>query len=679
MSKFSWNEIRQRAIQFSHEWEGAQEERAEAQTFWNEFFDVFGIRRRTVASFEEPVRSLKNTYHRIDLFWKGRLLAEHKSAREPLDKAESQAFQYIQELAASGRTDEMPRYIVLSNFRQVALYDLEPEEQSDLPLFSGMRYELTEFALEDFHRNVKRFAFLIGQKTHRFGPEDPANLQAAQIMADLHDAFEESHYSSQHLERFLVRLLFCLFADDTGIFDAAQFELYIENHSREDGSDLGQALLALFDVLNTPVDQRPSFLDEDLAAFPYINGELFSERLQLAGFSRDMRNRLRAASHFDWSRISPAIFGSLFQGIMDARERRQIGAHYTSERDILKVLRPLFLDDLFEKFRQAKADRSTRRTARLRELQNNLAQLTFLDPACGCGNFLVVAYRELRRLELEIIKLLHRQQELSLGEISKLSRIDVHQFYGIEISEWPARIAETALWLTDHQMNVELSLSFGNVFQRIPIKAAPHIRCDNALRLNWSELLPAAQCSYILGNPPFVGKKARSKEQQRDMELVFGQEDNHGILDYVTCWYVRAGEYIGGHTIPCAFVSTNSITQGEQPGVLWPILWRRFGMKIHFAHRTFAWKSEAKGAAHVHVVIVGFSNISRQNKRIYDYGQAEDEPTELVAENINPYLVAGNDVVLTNRTSPICQGMPQMSFGVCRMTTVSLSWTLMIR
>ncbi|MCF6286194.1 MAG: class I SAM-dependent DNA methyltransferase, partial [Candidatus Hydrogenedentes bacterium] len=462
MPNLSWNEIRQRAIQFSHDWEGVTDERAEAQSFWNEFFKVFGIKRRLVATFEEPVKSLKNTQHRIDLFWKGRLLAEHKSAGRSLDKAESQAFEYIQELTNEGRDEEIPRYVVLSDFARVVLYDLEPDTGKDAAL------DVLEFPLEDFHRHIKHFAFMIGQKTHHFGEEDPANLQAAAIMAGLPDPLAEAGYSEEFLERLLVRLLFCLFADDTGIFETSHFEMHLDNHVKEDGSDLGPQLAALFEVLNTPPEKRNKYLDEDMAAFPYINGELFADHLPQAGFNKDMRMRLVAACRFDWSRISPAIFGSLFQGIMDKKERRQIGAHYTSERDTLKVIKPLVRDALREEFEQMRKDkRPSHRNNRLEQFQLKLGKLKILDPACGCGNFLVIAYRELRRLELDVLQVRHdfdnREQEFEFGEVSKMSVVDVDQFYGIEIGEWPARIAETALWLTDHQMNTELSLSSGNM------------------------------------------------------------------------------------------------------------------------------------------------------------------------------------------------------------------------
>lgn len=655
-AKLAWNEIRNRAIQFARNWETATDERAEAQTFWNEFFQVFGLTRRHVAAFEEPVKSLKGTYRRIDLFYKGTLLAEHKSAGQSLDKAGSQAFNYIQELYANGRGDEVPRYIVLSDFRRVVLYDLEPEPGNDKQAPGEERFE---FPLEDFHRHVMCFAFLIGQTTHRFGEEDPANLKAAQIMADLHDVVEEADYSTQAIERLLVRLLFCLFADDTGIFSRGQFQLYIENRCREDGSDLGIHLLSLFEVLNTEESKRPKNLDEDLNAFPYINGELFADRLPLSAFDRDMRNRLVAACHFDWSRISPAIFGSLFQGIMDSKERRQIGAHYTSERDILKLIRPLFLDALREEFEAIlPLKQKNIRAERLRALQVKLAGLKFLDPACGCGNFLVIAYRELRLLELEILKLLHGgervQADLDIGELYKLSRVDVDQFYGIEIGEWPARIAETALWLTDHQMNTELSIAFGNTFQRIPLKASPHIKCANALRMDWNDLLPASECSYVLGNPPFVGKKEQDAEQKKDHRLIWGETKGAGILDYVTCWYVKTGEYLAGRPVPCAFVSTNSISQGEQVAILWSRLFGGFGFKIHFAHTTFAWVSEARGAAHVHVVIIGFGPFDVKPKRLFAYETARSEPISVEVENLNPYLADAPDVVIKSRAGALC-------------------------
>ena len=652
----SWNEIRHRAITFSKEWTGAKSEIAEKQSFWNEFFNVFGIRRRVVASFEEPVKNISGQYGYIDLFWPGILLVEHKSRGKDLGKAESQGFRYIQDLAREGRTNEIPRYVIVSDFARIALHDLEPEEQKDLPLFAGRRVASLEFPLADFHKEIHQFAFIAGYKQHKFEEQDPINIKAVEIMGRLHDALEAGGYSGHQLERFLVRVLFCLFGEDTGIFERESFKLYLLNRTAEDGSDLGLHLARLFDVLNTPPDQRQKNLDETLAAFAYVNGKLFAENLRFADFDSDMRNALLACTHFDWSRISPAIFGSLFQAVMEPRERRQIGGHYTNERDILKVIRSLFLDDLRAEFERARSSK-----AELRRFQQKLAQLRFLDPACGCGNFLVITYRELRSIEIEILKLLHPGTQREL-DVQHLSLIDVDAFFGIEISEWPALIAEVAMWLMDHQMNIQLSEAFGQYFVRLPLKKSPTIVCGNALRLDWKKILPPEKCSYVLGNPPFGGKQFGNAEQKADMEIVCGNVKGGGVLDYVTAWYFKAAKYIQNTRIQVGFVSTNSISQGEQVGILWNELFNRYHLKIHFAHRTFAWASEARGKAHVHVVIIGFGAFDTDTKRIYDYdadtGQAHVTP----AKNISPYLIEGSDVVVLSRSTPLSP-VPEIVFG----------------
>src|SRR5579863_10013825 len=411
----SWNEIRHRAIAFSKEWTGVTSERAEKQTFWNEFFNVFGIPRRAVASFEEPVKGISGRYGYIDLFWPRVALVEHKSLGKDLGKAESQAFRYIQDLAREGRTDEIPRYVIVSDFARIALHDLEPEEQKGLPLFAGRRVASFEFPLADFHKQIHQFAFIAGYKQHKFEEQDPINIRAVEIMGRLHDALEAGGYSGHQLERFLVRILSCLFGEDTGIFERESFKLYLLNRTTEDGSDLGLHLARLFDVLNTPPEERQKNLDETLATFQYVNGALFAENLRFADFNREMRDALLACTGFDWSRISPAIFGSLFQAVMEPRERRQVGGHYTNERDILKVARSLFLDDL-----RAEFDRAKNSKAELRRFHGKLAGLRFLDPACGCGNFLVITYRELRVLEIEILRLLFPgdQPELNITRLS---------------------------------------------------------------------------------------------------------------------------------------------------------------------------------------------------------------------------------------------------------------------
>jgi len=644
----SWNEIRHWAIAFSKNWTGVERERGEAQTFWNEFFDVFGVARRTVATFEEPVRGIKGKYGFIDLFWRGIVLVEHKSRGQDLQKAESQAFRYIQDLAREGRIDEIPRYVIVSDFARISLHDLEPEDQRNLPLFDQWRVHTIEFPLADFHKYIHAFAFIPGYKQHKFEEQDPINIRAVEIMGRLHDELEAGGYTGHQLERFLVRILFCLFAEDTGIFERETFRLYLLNRTAEDGSDLGPHLARLFAVLNTPREERQKNLDETLATFPYVNGELFAERLGFADFNRDMRNALLACTHFDWSRISPAIFGSLFQAVMEAKERRQIGGHYTNERDILKVVRSLFLDDLRAEFERIKSSK-----AELKRFHEKLARLRFLDPACGCGNFLVITYREVRSVEIEILKALFPGDQPNLN-IQSLSLVDVDAFYGIEISEWPVRIAEVAMWLMDHQMNIRLSEAFGQYFVRLPLKKSPTIVCGNALRLDWKTILPPDQCSYVLGNPPFVGGKFQTDEQRGDMDLVGREVENSGLLDYVTGWYFKAAEFIQGTQIEVAFVSTNSITQGEQVAPLWAPLLQRFHIRILFAHRTFAWQSEARGKAHVHVVIIGFGSFDAGNRRIYEYGLDGNDVTVSTARNISPYLVDGSNIVVANRQRPLC-------------------------
>ena len=538
----SWNEIRHRAITFSKEWTGVKSERSEKQTFWNEFFNVFGVQRRVVASFEEPVKKISGEYGYIDLFWPGIVLIEHKSLDKNLGRAESQAFKYIQDLAREGRTNEIPRHVIVSDFARVALHDLEPEDQRVLPLLDNSRVTTVEFSLPEFHKHIHDFAFIPGYKQHKFEDHDPINIEAVEIMGRLHDTLEAGGYSGHKLERFLVRVLFCLFAEDTGIFERESFKLYLLNRTSLDGSDLGLHLARLFDVLNTPPEKRQRNLDENLAAFAYVNGELFAENLGFADFNRDMRNALLACTGFDWSRISPAIFGSLFQAVMEPKERRQIGGHYTNERDILKVIRSLFLDDLRSEFERAKGSK-----AELRRFHEKIAGLRFLDPACGCGNFLVITYRELRLLEIEILKLIHRADQPKLN-IQELSLVDVDAFYGIEIIEWPVRIAEVAMWLMDHQMNILLSEAFGQYFVRLPLKKSSTIVRGNALRIDWKKILPSNQCSYVLGNPPFVGKQFATAAQKADMKIVCGNVKGGGVLDYVAAWYFRVGEYIQNHT-----------------------------------------------------------------------------------------------------------------------------------
>ncbi|MFN8956407.1 MAG: DNA methyltransferase, partial [Burkholderiales bacterium] len=419
------------------------------------------------------------------------------------------------------------------------------------------------------HKHVKLFGLLAGYKVQDIRSEDPVNIKAAERMGRLHDALKASGYSGHALEVLLVRLLFCLFADDTGIFQPAQsFRDFVEERTAPDGSDLGPRLGQLFQVLNTHEGQRSKNIDEQLGQFAYINGKLFEETLPMADFSTAMREALLDACALDWSTISPAIFGSLFQSIMDEKARRNLGAHYTSEANILKLIKPLFLDELHAEFERVKGHRN-----KLFEFHKKLRQLTFFDPACGCGNFLVISYRELRELELKVLRADH---ELSAHkgqmtvDVHALIGVNVDQFYGIEIEEFPAQIAQVALWLVDHQMNLRVSEEFGLYFARIPLKSSPGIRHANALRLDWNEVLPAERCSYVLGNPPFVGAMLMNQQQREDMQFVLADLKGYGVLDFVTAWYWKAEKFLQNTHTKAALVSTNSITQGEQVGLFGP-------------------------------------------------------------------------------------------------------------
>ena len=687
-----WNEIKERAVKFSKEWAGASNEEAEAQSFLVEFFNVFGISNRKVATFEHKVKKLGEFDGYIDLLWKGTILIEMKSRGKSLDKAYQQAKDYLPGL----KQLELPKYLLVSDFENFRLYDLDENTEVD-------------FKLTDFVNHVQLFGFIAGYQKQVLKAEDPVNIEAAYLMGKLHDALKESGYTGHELEKYLVRLLFCLFADDTTIFEKDVFHDYLINKTNEDGTDLGMHLAQIFQVLNTPEDKRQKTLDESLAAFPFVNGQLFSEQLTFASFNTRMRQTLMECCNLDWSKISPAIFGSMFQSVMDVSQRRNLGAHYTSEKNIQKLIKPLFLDKLWQEFKSVKNN-----TNKLKTFHRKIASLRFLDPACGCGNFLVIAYRELRMLELSILK--EQQKGQQVFDLKSLILCNVDRFYGIECEEFPAQIAQVALWLMDHQMNMVVSQEFGEYFVRLPLAKSAHIVQGNSLRIDWDSLLiPEKTISihakeatiiqledpnllynkvnvyaekinftnklpeeladvkfdYILGNPPFIGAMMMNEQQRDDIKVVSNNMKNHGVLDYVSAWYIKSAQYLQKHNADIhdteiktrvGFVSTSSIAQGEQVGILWNEMFNRFKIKIHFAHRTFKWNNEAKGNATVHVIIIGFSNFDISVKFIYEYDDVKGEPHELSVKNINPYLVEGNDFFITNKNEPICN-VPKMSFG----------------
>ena len=636
----SWNEIRTRAVAFSKEWEGEATEEADDKSYLAAFFNVCGNTRRRTATFETPVKKSDGKGGFIDLLWKGVLLVEHKSLGKDLDRAFTQATDYFSGL----KERDLPRYVLVSDFGRFRLYDLDEGHEH-------------EFTLKELHKNVRLFGFIAGYETRSFGEQDPVNIKAAEKLGKLHDQLKAIGYEGHPLEVFLVRLLFCLFAEDNAIFERQQFKELIELRSAEDGSDLAALLANLFQVLNTPQAKRLKNLDDQLAAFAYINGKLFEEALPLASFDSKMRETLLDCTTLNWARISPAIFGALFQSIMDKKARRNLGAHYTSEGNILKALRPLFLDELKEEFERVKRDKK-----RLLAFHEKLGSIRIFDPACGCGNFLVIAYRELRLLELDVLRETFKASTSSLLDIGQIMFLDVDQFYGIEIEEFAAQIAQVALWMTDHQMNLCVSEEFGQYFARLPLKKAPSIVHGNALAIDWQTVVKPKDLTYIVGNPPFIGKKEQTSLQKAEVLATFGRLKGAGILDYVSCWYRKAAEMmVQNDQILAALVSTNSITQGEQVGVLWGDLLGR-GVTINFAHRTFEWSSEAKGKAAVHCVIIGFGRQSVPTKRLFEYEKPNSEPVEITVAKLNPYLVDAAITLLENRREPLFSS-PEVNYG----------------
>jgi hypothetical protein len=635
----SWNEIKDRAVRFSKEWQDTKNEEADAKPFLDAFFDVFGITRKKIGTFEHRVKKLSDADGYIDLLWKGTILIEMKSLGKNLDKAFQQAIDYTHGL----KQNELPKYVLVCDFHIFRLYDTE--EQTTL-----------QFTLDELVLNVQSFGYLLGYQKKTFKEQDPANIKAAELMGKLHDRLEQIGYMGHPLEVYLVRLLFCLFAEDTTIFEKQQLQDYIESRTAEDGSDLASKIQELFQVLNTPKDKRFKNLDDQLNDFPYVNGKLFEEILPMASFDSKMRLALLECCYIDWSKISPAIFGSMFQSVMNPKERRNLGAHYTSESNILKLIKPLFLDELWAEFETIKGNKN-----KLPEFHKKISQLKFLDPACGCGNFLVITYRELRLLELEVLRATYKSGQGVL-DIREIMWLDVDMMCGIEYEEFPARIAEVAMWLIDHQMNMQISNEFGQYFARLPLKKSAKIVHGDALEVNWEDVVSKKELTHIIGNPPFIGSKIMSQFQRNQIVKEFDNSKGCGVLDYVSGWYLKAAKYIQGTKIKVAFVSTNSVVQGEQTSILWGQMINKYGVKINFAHRTFKWSNEAKGNAAVYCIIIGFANFDTKNKVLFEYEDIKGEPQAIQVKNINPYLVDARDIFIEKRRNPICQ-VPEISFG----------------
>ena len=629
------------AQNFAAYYKDQTDERREKDTFWNEFFAIFGIDRKNVAHFEYPVKDPADNTQFVDIFWEGIFLAEHKSANKNLTKAKEQAERYLQEI---GRTkpSALPEYYAVSDFAHFHLYRRVPEEGTE---------NQWQFPLEALPEYITRgvFDFMFGIEAKVRQIQEEANIQAAAAIGRLHDALkEEGIYEEHELRLFITRLLFLFFADDSAVFQRNYlFQDFLE--SCKEADTLGDKLNQLFEFLNTPDQKRSKTQSEKFKGFEYVNGGLFKERLRTFDFTAKQHRALIDCGNFDWRNISPEIFGTLFQSVMDAQERREAGAHYTEAANIDKVINGLFLENLraeFEAVKALKRDKAKKLAAFYQKIQN----LQFLDPACGCGNFLIVAYDRIRALEDDIIAEALKDKAGGLFD-SPSVQCRLKQFHGIEIDEFAVLIARTAMWLKNHQCNIRTQIRFdGEVAcHTLPLEDAAEIIHANSLRTPWQA------ADYIFGNPPFIGSTYQTKEQKNDLESICGHIKGYGLLDYVCNWYVKAAGIMAQNPqVQTAFVSTNSICQGQQVEILWGSLLNQ-GIEINFAHRTFQWTSQAAGKAAVHCIIVGFRQKPQMpsEKNLYDYPDIKGEPVKHAAANINPYLIDAPDLIIAKRSRPI--------------------------
>lgn len=651
------NEIRKRAAALTRNWaEEPGDERQQAQTFVRDLLHVYGVTETRAAFYERRVkRTSTGTRGYIDALIPGLIVIEMKTAGKDLAAAERQALDYIDDLP----DPELPRWVLSSDFRRFRLLDLHAAR--DIPPL--------EFPLEELREHAHELAFIAGYRERTFGSrtQEAASIKAARLMAGLYEALEDSGYDDHEASVFLVRTLFALYADDAGVWDRDLFLEFLETRTSEDGSDLGPQLSLLYQVMGRDRLQRQKNLDELVDRFPHVNGGIFGEPLSIPTFDAKMRKRLTDAAKFNWSSISPAIFGSLFQAVKNRDARRELGEHYTTETNIMKVIGPMFLDELRQRFADNFHDVKS-----LKVLRADMSKMRFLDPACGCGNFLVIGYREMRDLDLQIVL---RLQALT-GDTTRTMyfteedlAVRLSSFHGIELEEWPAQIAATALHLVDHQANQAMELALGRAPEPLPLDKIDSIHPGNALHMDWAEVVAPSDDLVIMGNPPFVGMSKMSAEQQADNRLAFAGIDARGLrtgrLDYVACWYAKAISTLKDvRGARVAFVSTNSITQGEQARTMVPLL-ERAGFAVDFGHRTFKWTSEAPEAAAVHCVIVGFSPTNRPGRkpRLFVYEDIAGDPTELPVKQLNFYLADGPSIVPAKLTRPSTPAMPNAHKG----------------
>lgn len=649
-------EQKKKAKEFAEFWKDKGYEKGQSQIFWTTLLtNVFGVENISeFIEFEDQVHIDKTTGFIDGYIPSTKVLIEQKSIekdlRKPIKQSDGsllnpfqQAKKYIAELPVS----KHPKWVITCNFKSFLVYDM-----------NNPNSEPEEILLKNLPKEYYRLSFLVDEKSEHLKKEEELSFKAGELVGKLYDAFSKQYkditneQSQKDLNELCVRLVFCLYAEDAGLFGRKNvFHDYLSKYD-----DLGlmrKNLIELFKILDTKLEDRDPYLDDDLNQFPYVNGGLFSnENIEIPLFTEEIRNTLlaKASDDFDWSEISPTIFGAVFESTLNPETRRSGGMHYTSIENIHKVIDPLFLNELREKLDDALAYKNEKtRNEKLIEFQNYIASLNFLDPACGSGNFLTETYLSLRRLENEMLSAMSKG--MMMLDIADTIKVSIQQFYGIEVNDFAVKVAKTALWIAEAQMWTEtkkIISSFTNISDFLPLETYDNIVEENALRINWNDVISNNKCSYIMGNPPFVGSKYSDKEQKLDMDYVF--ENNSKIkyrtLDYVTCWFYLASKYILETEIKCAFVSTNSITQGEQTGIIWkPII--EMGITINFAHRTFRWDSEASLKAHVHCVIIGFSCKNLVDKKIiFDNGKV------LKTNNINPYLVSAPNVFIESRNKP---------------------------
>ena len=656
-------EQRKAAKEFVERWKGKGYEKGQSQQFWTDLLEnVYGISNAaTFIEFEDQVHIDKATGFIDAYIPETKILIEQKSLGKNLRQAIKQSdgsllnpFQQAKRYIVELDVDRHPKYVITCNFESFLVYDMH-----------NPNGEPEEIFLKDLGKEYYRLSFIVDSKNEHLKKEEEISFKAGELVGKLYDAFSKEYInidneqSQKDLNELCVRLVFCLYAEDAGLFGRKNvFHDYLAKY--EDLTQMRKALIDLFKILDTKLENRDPYLEDDLNQFPYVNGGLFSnENIEIPKFTEEIRTTLlaKASDEFDWSEISPTIFGAVFESTLNPETRRSGGMHYTSIENIHKVIDPLFLDELREKLNEAESYKNEKiRNDKLVEFQNYISTLNFFDPACGSGNFLTETYLSLRRLENEALSVM--SNGMMILDIDGMIKVSIQQFFGIEINDFAAKVAKTALWIAEAQMWTEtkkIISSLGDIGDFLPLNTYNNILEGNALRIDWNDVIPNTKCNYIMGNPPFIGARLMTESQKSDVSYIFKDIKNCGNVDYVGCWYIKSAEYMKNTNIQTALVSTNSICQGEQPAIVWKSIMEN-GIIINFAHKTFIWDSEASLKAHVHCVIVGFSYFDRKEKMLFENNIFKK------VKHINAYLIEADNIFIENRSTPICN-VSKMDFG----------------